>query len=90
MHVTDRAAFRPYLTTLAILQDIVAAHRDDFAWKEPPYEYVTDRPPIDVLTGDPMVRAAIEEGGDLRALERSWRAEVEAFRLASLPFRLYR
>jgi len=90
IHVTDRGAFRPYLTTLALLQDIVAVHRDHFAWKQPPYEYVTDRLPIDVLLGDPAVRAAIEAGGDLRALERTWRSEIEAFRRESLPFRLYR
>jgi len=90
IQVTDRDVFRPYLTTLALLQDIVAAHRDQFAWKQPPYEYVTDRLPIDVLLGDPAVRAAIETGGDLRALERTWRPEIEAFRRESLPFRLYR
>jgi uncharacterized protein YbbC (DUF1343 family) len=90
MHVTDPRTFRPYATTLAILQDVVAEHRDSFAWKQPPYEYVTDRLPIDVLTGDPKVREAIESGASLPALERSWRREIEAFRRESLPFRLYR
>jgi len=90
IHVTDRPAFRPYLTTLALLQDIIAEHREHFAWKEPPYEYVTDRLPIDVLLGDPAVREALESGADLRALERSWRGEIEAFRKESLAVRLYR
>ena len=90
MHVTDPRAFRPYFTTLAILQDIVAEHRDAFAWQKPPYEYVTDRAPIDVLTGDPKVRETIESGRSLDALARSWRREIEAFRRESLPFRLYR
>ncbi len=90
IQVTDHAAYRPYLTTLALLQDIVALHRDRFEWKSPPYEYVTDKPPFDVLTGDPAVRAALEEGEDLRALERSWRREVAAFERESSPFRLYR
>ncbi|HEV8201020.1 MAG TPA: DUF1343 domain-containing protein [Candidatus Polarisedimenticolia bacterium] len=90
IHVTDRRACRPYFTTLALLQDIIAEHRDTFAWKEPPYEYVTDKPPIDVLTGDPAIREALERGRDLNALARSWRGEIEAFRRESLPFRLYR
>src|SRR5206468_2653519 len=34
IHVTDRPAFRPYLTTLALVQDIIAEHRTHFAWKE--------------------------------------------------------
>ena len=90
IHVTDPAAFRPYLTTLALLQDVIAEHRGHFAWKEPPYEYVSDRLPIDVLLGDPAVRDALERGGDLRALERSWRREIEGFRKESLHVRLYR
>jgi uncharacterized protein YbbC (DUF1343 family) len=90
MHVTDPRAFRPYATTLAILQDVVAEHRDSFEWKQPPYEYVTDRLPIDVLTGDPKVRETIESGASLHALARSWRREIEAFRRESLAFRMYR
>ena len=90
IHVTDAAAYRPYLTTLAILQDIIAVHRDRFEWKAPPYEYVTDRPPIDVLTGDPAVRAALESGADLGALEKSWRGEIAAFTAESRGIRLYR
>ena len=90
LHVTDRAAFRPYATTLALLQDIIAEHRDQFAWKQPPYEYVTDRLPIDVLIGDPAVREGVESGVDLRRLERSWRREIDAFRKESLAVRLYR
>ncbi len=74
IHVTDPERYRPYATTLALLQDIVALHRDRFAWKDPPYEYVTDRLPIDVLTGDPDVREAIESGADLRALAAGWLA----------------
>jgi len=89
IHVIDVGTFRPYLTTLALLQDIIAEHRDRFAWKQPPYEYVTDRVPIDVLTGDPAVREALESDRDLRALERGWRAEIKAFERESHPFRFY-
>ena len=79
IHVTDPGRYLPYLTTLAILQDVVALHRSEFAWKQPPYEYVTDRLPIDVLTGDPGVREAIEGGADLRKLAASWRGEIRGF-----------
>jgi len=89
IHVTDSGAYRPYLTTLALLQDVLAVHRDRFEWKKPPYEYVTDRMPIDVLTGDPAVRGALESGADLRALERSWRREIAAFVAESRDYHLY-
>ncbi len=90
IQVIDPATYRPYLTTLALLQDVIALHRDRFAWKKPPYEYVTDRLPIDVLTGDPAVREALESGGDLRAMERSWRREIVAFAAEAASIRLYR
>jgi uncharacterized protein YbbC (DUF1343 family) len=90
IQVTDRAAYRPYLTTLAILQDVIAEHRDRFEWKKPPYEYVADRPPIDVLTGDPAIRQALESGADLGALERSWARESAACETESRAVRLYR
>jgi uncharacterized protein YbbC (DUF1343 family) len=90
IHVTDADRYQPYLTTLALLQDVVALHPDPFAWKQPPYEYVTDRLPIDVLTGDPAVRVAIESGGDLRELAASWRREIRQFRREVAVHRLYR
>jgi uncharacterized protein YbbC (DUF1343 family) len=89
IHVTDAERYLPYLTTLALLQDVVALHRDAFAWKQPPYEYVTDRLPIDVLSGDPAVREAIESDEDLRALAATWRAEIRAFRREAAPHLLY-
>jgi uncharacterized protein YbbC (DUF1343 family) len=90
IHVTDADRYRPYATTLALLQDVVAQHRDCFAWKEPPYEYVTDRRPIDVLAGDPAVREAIESGGDLRALAAAWKREIAAFQKEARAHLLYR
>jgi uncharacterized protein YbbC (DUF1343 family) len=89
IQVTDPALYRPYFTTLALLQDIIAVHRDRFEWKQPPYEYVTDRLPIDVLTGDPAVRQALELGTDLRVIERAWRKEIADFQRESRAFHLY-
>ncbi len=90
IHVTDRKAFKPYLTTLAILQDVLAEHRLDFIWKQPPYEYVTDKLPVDVLTGDPAVRKVLESGSSLAKLEKGWRKEIAAFVRESRPFKFYR
>ena len=62
LHVTDRRAFRPYRTGIALL---AAAHRlapDGFRWRSEPYEFVTDPPAIDLLTGSDEVRRAIERG----------------------------
>jgi uncharacterized protein YbbC (DUF1343 family) len=89
IHVTDPRRFRPYLTTLALLQDVAALHGDRFRWRQPPYEYVADRLPIDVLTGDPAVREAIDSGADLEDLEASWEGEIRAFRREARRHHLY-
>jgi len=41
---------------------------DKFEWRTAPYEFVTDRPAIDLLTGGPEFRTLVDQGGDLRDL----------------------
>ncbi len=89
IHLTDAARFRPYYTTLAVLQDVIALHPAEFAWSTGPYEYVTDRLPIDVLTGDPKVREALEGESDLEGLAASWREEEQGFLAEARRFHLY-
>ncbi len=40
-----------------------------FAWKQPPYEYVHDRMPIDILSGSEEFRKLVETGASLVELE---------------------
>lgn len=77
LHVTDSRSFLPYRTGVAIL---MALHRycDDFAWRADPYEFVSDVPAIDLLTGSRIVREGIENGADLQDLVKTWvEAETE-------------
>lgn len=63
LHVTDERRFQPYRAYLAAL---VAARRSSgFAWRTERYEFVDDRPAIDLLTGDPAVREAIDRGASV-------------------------
>ncbi|MBI4366588.1 MAG: DUF1343 domain-containing protein [Deltaproteobacteria bacterium] len=64
--ITDRDRFTPYAFGLALLSVLRAF--DGFRWRDPhgdlpddgPYEFVTDRPAIDLLTGSARVREAID------------------------------
>jgi len=88
LHVTDRDAFRPVRTGLAVL----AALRDatpGFAWRTEEYEFVADRPAIDLLFGSDRERLGLEAGVGWRALAAAWEAEEEAFRRERQPFLLY-
>ena len=60
IHVTDPLRYRPYKTTLHLLQAIMAYHRGQFEWKPPPYEYEFERLPIDLIIGDRGIRQRLE------------------------------
>ena len=79
LHVTDRQAFKPYFTTLAILQVILQLYPDQFQWRQPPYEYEYDRLPFDLLTGDPGVREGLERGVPLGKMEQDWTMGLQEF-----------
>jgi len=79
VHVTDPMAFRPYRTSLALLQAVMLLYPETFAYKNPPYEYEYERLPIDLIIGDRQVRQALEEGQNIMVLEESWQHDLDAF-----------
>jgi len=80
LHVTDRRAFHPYRTTLTLLRSVCSSSPGEFQWRKPPYEYEEEKLPIDILTGDPAVREALEAGAGIDEMERGWAADLASFR----------
>ena len=70
LHVTDRGAFEPYRTGLAVLTAVRELWPESFAWRTEPYEFRSDVPAIDLLTGRPAVRQAIDGGATLDEVVR--------------------
>jgi uncharacterized protein YbbC (DUF1343 family) len=89
IHVTDRARFRPVLAAVAAMGEFHRAAPDRFAWREPPYEYVHDRMPIDILAGSGRLREAIEADVPARDIAAEWAAGVEAFNAIRARFLMY-
>jgi uncharacterized protein YbbC (DUF1343 family) len=90
LHVTDRERFRPYLTGLAIVAVARRLAPRAFRWRKPPYEFERRRLPIDILLGTDTIRRALSRGATLHAIERSWQADLAAWkrrRVASLAYR---
>jgi uncharacterized protein YbbC (DUF1343 family) len=87
--VTDRAAFRSYRTGVELLRAAHDLAPAAFAWRAAPYEFVADRPAIDLLTGGPDCRLGIEGGGDLDGWIASWAADEAAFRAERRDVLLY-
>nr|WP_321398209.1 DUF1343 domain-containing protein [uncultured Desulfobacter sp.] len=89
IHVTDRELYKPYLYSLILLQEIIRAHPNDFAFKEPPYEYEFERLPMDLIIGSRNLREHIENMNDLIELEKTWQIPLKTFKQASQPFYIY-
>jgi len=63
--VEDSKEFQPYLTGLALIWAMNKLYKNDgFAWRTEPYEFVTDIPAIDLLTGSDEFRLNIEKPFD--------------------------
>jgi len=90
IHVTDPDKFRPYETSLRLLQAVILHHRDAFNWKPPPYEYETRKLPIDLIIGDGIIRNRIENLEPVEAIINSWQVELQEFSEISRGFHLYR
>ncbi len=89
LHVTSREAFRPYRTGIAILCELSAVGGDRFAWRTEPYEFVSDRPAIDLLTGSDAVRLGIERGLSCEEICASFLPAERAFAERRRPHLIY-
>jgi uncharacterized protein YbbC (DUF1343 family) len=79
LHVTDPQAFRSYLTGIALLATARQLAPADFRWRAEPYEFVADRPAIDLLSGGDEIRQAIEQHGRLEEIAESMAPFERAF-----------
>jgi uncharacterized protein YbbC (DUF1343 family) len=89
IHVLDRGAFKPALTGIAVVKTAFDMYRDDFKWKDPPYEYEYDRNPFDLIAGTSKIREAIERGDSLQSIAESWREPLVEFNQLRKQFLLY-
>ena len=90
VHVTDRRAFKPVLTGVALITAFKRALPADFAlWRQPPYEYEHDKLPIEILSGSDALTTQIESGVSATAIAATWQADETAFRRARAPYLLY-
>lgn len=89
IHVVDRDVFRPYRFSLAILSAVLKLYGNDFRWSDPPYEYVTDKLPVDVILGDSRLREDLEAGRSVLDMEREWLEDLDRFLKLRSRFLLY-
>ncbi len=89
MHVTDRQAFRPLLTGIAIVKAARELGGDAFAWRKDAYEFVEDIPAFDLLCGTDQVRRGIDSGAPLPRLVEGFDEQARRFQATRAKHALY-
>ncbi|HEY0659674.1 MAG TPA: DUF1343 domain-containing protein, partial [Pyrinomonadaceae bacterium] len=89
LHITNREEFKPVITGIAMIKTLYELYREEFKWKNAPYEYVYDRNPFDVISGTTKTREQIENGESLEKIELSWNDDVKLFRENRKKYLLY-
>jgi uncharacterized protein YbbC (DUF1343 family) len=93
--VGDPAAFRSYRTGIEMLRLIKEQLGPAFSWRVAPYEFVSDRAAIDLLTGSSELRQALETADRNQAAERleafyrKFRADEDRFSVERRDILLY-
>ncbi len=79
LHVTDRSSFLPVRTGIAVLRAARHVAGEAFKWRTEKYEFVEDKPAIDLLCGTDSVRLAIDAGKSLDACMDGFEADLQSF-----------
>jgi uncharacterized protein YbbC (DUF1343 family) len=91
VHVTDRRRVRSYSLYLRLIAEAARLSGGAFKWRTEAYEFVTDRPAIDLLTGGPEFRTLADAGipSDLDAWLARDEQAAQAFAAQRRAFLLY-
>ena len=89
LHVTDRRAFKPLLTGIAVLVAARQQAPDDFRWRTEAYEFVAGIPAVDLLAGGADLREGIDAGAAARDLVAAHPAFEREFVARRSEFLLY-
>ncbi len=90
LHVVDRDRFDSVLAGIAMVKVAHDMYPGEFRWKEPPYEYVFDKNPFDVICGTNKIREAFEQGASLDTIRSGWQAPLAEFENIRTQYLLYR
>lgn len=79
IHVTNSEKFKPWRVGQLLCQEFYQHLGEDFAWKQPPYEYEEKLLPIDILNGTSAVREWVESGGSYQELEQIEQQNMDSY-----------
>lgn len=89
LHVTDKATFMPYKTGIEILQILAEQSDKHFSWRTQPYEYIDDKPAIDILTGSNYIRKQLGHRNRINAYHEQCKEKARAFSGHFKEYKIY-
>ena len=89
IHVTDPQNYSSYPLSLGLYQAIFHLYPDQFAYKQPPYEYEYKRLPMDLILGDQTVRQQIESKTPIMDMVSSWKPSLSVCQQMTRSLMLY-
>ena len=90
IHVLDPRGFKPYRTSLALLQQVLLKYGEYFEWRPAPYEYEYKKLPIDLILGSKKVKSLLEKRISVLELEAGWEADLKEFSFLRDQYLIYR
>ncbi len=78
--ITDAERFHSFSTGVRVLEAVFRQVPDLASWRRDPYEFVTEIPALDLLTGSPELRVLLEEGDELTSYLNRCEEEALNFR----------
>ena len=79
IRVTDCAVLRPYRCGVELLDAVRRVAPETLVWRREAYEFVADRPAIDLLAGDTALRQILDSGGDPAPWVKAWVEDESEF-----------
>ena len=89
VHVTDRSTYRSLRVAVEMLEEFRKEAPEKALWTDPPYEYETVKPPIDILYGSDRLRRGIDAGQAAASIVADWPRDEAAFRELRQKYLLY-
>jgi uncharacterized protein YbbC (DUF1343 family) len=89
IHITDREKFDPFMVGIGVVKVAYDLYGEEFRWKEPPYEYVYDRKPFDVIAGMDDLRILIEERKSLELIREQLEPKLASFKIIRSGYLMY-
>lgn len=90
IHVTDRKKFKSLLTGVAVIKAVSKLYPEEFELRKEPYEFVADRPAIDLLYGSSELRELwLSSKHEIGDIEASWKDDRDRFEEVRKEYLLY-